>query len=182
VESFGVRFSSDDPDATPVLSATYESNVPGIYVIGMLGGAPLIKQALNQGYEAVAHILGFPIEPADEPLLAAKFAGLKRAGTVSQALSLLQRNMPLLAELSTLQLHELMLDSEVHMPKPNQVVFRKEDYSNSFYSVIDGEVWVELEEGSKHVPLRKGDFFGEMGLLSGRRRSATIRAKRIACS
>ena len=175
VESFGIRFSSDDPDTTPLLSDSYESNVPGIYVIGMLGGVPLIKQALNHGYEVVAHILGLHIDPADEPLLAAKFAGLKHVGKVSQALALLQRNMPLLGELSTLQLRELMLDSEVRTPKSNQVIFEKDDYSNSFFCVIDGEVSVELED-AKRVTLRKGSFFGEMGLLSGRRRSATVRA------
>ena len=38
--------------------------------------------------------------------------------------------MPLLGELSTLQLRELMLDSEVHRPKPDQVIFRKGSYSN----------------------------------------------------
>jgi CRP-like cAMP-binding protein/Fe-S-cluster-containing hydrogenase component 2 len=179
VEGFGVRFSSAEPEATPVLSARYESSVPGLYVLGMLGGAPLIKQALNQGYEAIEHILGRNIEPADEPLLKAKFAASKVAPTVAQTLALLQRNMPLFAELTTLQLREVMLDSEVHRPKPDQVIFRRGSYSNSFYSVIDGEVGVKLKnaaEGNERVVLRKGDFFGEMGLLSGRRRSATVRA------
>ncbi|MEO8631524.1 MAG: cyclic nucleotide-binding domain-containing protein, partial [Betaproteobacteria bacterium] len=176
VESLGIRFSSDDPDTTPLLSDSYESNVPGIYVIGMLGGVPLIKQALNHGYEVIAHILGLHIDPADEPLLAAKFADLKHVGNVSQALALLQRNMPLLGELNTLQLRELMLDSEILTPKSRRVIFTKDDYSNSFFCIIDGEVSVELEDGAKHVTLRRGDFFGEMGLLSGRRRSATVHA------
>jgi len=67
----------------------------------------------------------------------------------------------------------------VHRPKPDQVIFRKGSYSNSFYSVIQGECWVKLKTadgGNTRVALRKGDFFGELGLLSGRRRSATIRA------
>ena len=147
--------------AAPVLSLSYESSVPGIYVLGMLGGAPLIKQALNQGYEAIEHILGRRIEPADEPLLKAKFASLKGIGSVAQTLALLQKNMPLLGELSTLQLRELMLDSEVHRPKPDQVIFRKGSYSNSFYSVIHGECWVKLKTadgGNTRVALRKGDF------------------------
>jgi hypothetical protein len=150
----------------------------------MLGGAPLIKQALNQGYEAIEHILGRHIEPADEPLLKAKFAAAKVAPTVAQTLTLLQRNMPLLAELTTLQLREVMLDSEVQRPKADQVIFRRGSYSNSFYSVIEGEVGVKLKsaaDGNERVVLRKGDFFGEMGLLSGRRRSATIRAARTVC-
>jgi thioredoxin reductase/Fe-S-cluster-containing dehydrogenase component/CRP-like cAMP-binding protein len=179
IEGFGVRFSSEDPEATPLLSPRYESSIPGVYVIGMLGGAPLIKQALNQGYEAIEHILGRKIEPADQPLLAAKFQGVKGGRTVPQALTLLQRNMPLLAELTELQLRELMLESKVHMPEPDHVFYRKGIYSSSFYSIIDGEVWVELEnspDGRKRVALSKGKFFGELGLLSGRRRLATVRA------
>ncbi len=53
VESFGIVFPNNDPAAVPQLSPTYESNVKGIYVVGALGGYPLIKQAMNQGYEVV---------------------------------------------------------------------------------------------------------------------------------
>ena len=69
VESFGVAFPSADPAAVPQLSDTYESNVPGLYIIGALGGYPLIKQAMNQGYEVVEYIQGNKVEPADEDLL-----------------------------------------------------------------------------------------------------------------
>ena len=69
VESFGVQFPERRPAAVPQVSATYESNVPGLYIIGALGGYPLIKQAMNQGYEVVEYIRGNPVEPADEPLL-----------------------------------------------------------------------------------------------------------------
>src|SRR5262249_38666705 len=58
VESFGVTFPNDDPASVPELSATYESNVPGLYIVGALGGYPLIKQAMNQGYEVVETIMG----------------------------------------------------------------------------------------------------------------------------
>ncbi|TAK97987.1 MAG: FAD-binding protein, partial [Rhodospirillaceae bacterium] len=53
VESCGVVFPSEDPSALPEVSNKYESNVPGLYIIGALGGYPLIKQAMNQGYEVV---------------------------------------------------------------------------------------------------------------------------------
>ena len=46
----GIAFSGDDPDALPVLSETYESNVPGLYIIGAMAGFPLIKDCLKQGY------------------------------------------------------------------------------------------------------------------------------------
>src|ERR1700675_4572047 len=40
----------------PVLKPTFESNVPGIYVAGELGGMGLIKNALTQGRQALEAI------------------------------------------------------------------------------------------------------------------------------
>lgn len=179
VESFGIHFPNQTVEAVPQLSATYETNVPGLYIIGALGGYPLIKQAMNQGYEVVEYILGNPVEPADEGLLRAKFKNLKHAKSVAAALALIQTRVPLFKELTTLQLREFMLDSEVVAPKRGAVIFRKADYSNSFFSIVDGEVAVDVPaEGGrfKTVVLKRGEFFGEMGLLSGRRRSNTVRA------
>ena len=179
VESFGVQFPNQTMESVPQVSATYESNVPGLYIIGALGGYPLIKQAMNQGYEVVEYILGNAVEPADEDLLKAKFKNFRRAKTVADALALVQTNVPLFKDLTTLQLREFMLDSEVRSPKGGEVIFKKDDYTNSFFSVVDGEVVIEVpgKDGKvKTVALKRGQFFGEMGLLSGRRRSSTVRA------
>ena len=179
VESFGVRFPNADPAAVPQLSDTYESNVPGLYIVGALGGYPLIKQAMNQGYEVVEYVRGNRVEPADEPLLKAKFANYKRARTVGDGLALLQKNVPLLAGITTLQLREFLLDSDIRTPKPGEIVFKRNDYTNTFYSIVEGEVGVELNGGTpeaRWIVLRPGDFFGELSLISGRRRAATIKA------
>ena len=179
VESFGVRFPSDAFDAVPQVSDTYESNVPGFHIIGALGGYPLIKQAMNQGYEVVEYILGNPVEPADEPLLREKFCNFKRADSVSAALALVQQRVPLFQGLSTLQLREFMLDSEVMAPAQGALIFRKNDYTNSFFSIVEGEVLIEVDDDAgnvNQVTLGSGQFFGELGLLSGRRRSRTVRA------
>src|SRR6185436_16832743 len=164
VESFGVKFPSADPTAIPQVSATYESNVPGLYIIGALGGYPLIKQAMNQGYEVVEYILGNAVEPADEPLLKEKFKNFRRAKNVSDALAIIQANVPLFKDLTTLQLREFMLDSEVQSPKKGDLIFRKDDYTNTFFSIVDGEVMIEVPgtDGKvRNVPLGKGQFFGE---------------------
>jgi CRP-like cAMP-binding protein/thioredoxin reductase/Fe-S-cluster-containing hydrogenase component 2 len=179
VESFGVQFPNQTMEAVPQVSATYESNVPGLHIIGALGGYPLIKQAMNQGFEVVEYILGNPVEPADESLLKAKFANFKRAKNVSEALALVQTNVPLFKDLTTLQLREFMLDSEVLAPKRGELIFQKDDYTNSFFSIVDGEVMVEVPDDAgkvTNVALGRGQFFGELGLLSGRRRSGTVRA------
>jgi len=177
LESFGIRFSSSDPNAIPQLSEYYESNVPGLYVIGALAGYPLIKQSLNQGAEVVDYILGNPVEPADQELLLQKFRQISGLTSVAAGIELLRHNQPLLESLTTLQLREFVLDSEVHAPPAGEVIFRKNDYGNSFFSVLRGAVKIHIEQpdGKKLViTLGGGDFFGEIGLLSGRRRSATV--------
>jgi CRP/FNR family transcriptional regulator, cyclic AMP receptor protein len=47
---------------------------------------------------------------------------------------------------------------------------------DSFFLIIDGRVSVDTPLGAAD-PLRPGDFFGEMSLLDGEPRSATITAK-----
>jgi CRP-like cAMP-binding protein/thioredoxin reductase/ferredoxin-like protein FixX len=176
VESCGIRFPSADIAALPELTPRYESNVPGLYVIGALGGYPLIKQAMNQGYEVVESILGRTVSPADEPLLTEKFARLPFHETVSGTLSLMQERIPLFTGVNALMFRELILGSTVHGPKSGDVIFRKNDYTNSFFTILSGAVEIEVGEGGHRLSLPRGQFFGEMSLLSGRRRSGTVYA------
>jgi thioredoxin reductase/polyferredoxin len=49
----------ESPNAStqrPVLHANFESNVPGLYVIGDLAGAPVVKLAMEQGSDVAEHI------------------------------------------------------------------------------------------------------------------------------
>ncbi len=177
VESFGVAFPNADPASVPELSAQYESNVAGIYIVGALGGYPLIKQAMNQGYEVVEYILGRNIEPADEPLLRTKFAAYRSVQTVNEGIERIRTNVPLLSSLTALQLREFLLDSEILTPAKNAAIFKKNDYTNTFFSIVEGSALVEIvsKDGTAtQVTLKAGQFFGEMGLISGRRRTATI--------
>ncbi|HWU67727.1 MAG TPA: cyclic nucleotide-binding domain-containing protein [Stenotrophobium sp.] len=180
VESCGVVFPSADPAAVPAVSETYESNVPGLYIIGALAGFPLIKQAMNQGHEVIEFIEGRDCEPADQPLLQKKFAAVSQWGTVGQVLERIRSRVPVLAPLTPLQLREFMLDSEVRTPRSGETIFALHDYTNTFFSIVEGEVEVQIDadDRSKVVRLGAGDFFGEMSLISGRRRSATVRAGR----
>ncbi|MFA6014825.1 MAG: cyclic nucleotide-binding domain-containing protein [Gallionellaceae bacterium] len=176
VESFGVRFPNAEPTAVPQLSEHYESNVAGLYIIGALAGCPLIKQAMNQGYEVVEHILGHEVTPADEVLLQEKFTRISVHLTVAEGISLLRRNHPLLNSLTTLQLREVVLESTITSPEPETVLFHQLDFSSSLYSILQGEVEIHIampDAGTKVIKLFAGDFFGEIGLLSGRRRSGT---------
>ncbi|HWT16345.1 MAG TPA: NAD(P)-binding domain-containing protein, partial [Patescibacteria group bacterium] len=178
VESCGVVFPSKDPNAVPAISEKYESNVPGLYIVGALAGYPLIKQAMNQGFEVVEYILGRSVEPADEPLLKAKFRNVAGIPSVNALLARIQERVPLLSKITPLQLREFLIDSEIRTPRPGETIFSRNDYTNTFFSIVDGEVQVIVDEaGNKRIALKAGEFFGEMGLISGRRRSATVIAQ-----
>jgi CRP-like cAMP-binding protein/Fe-S-cluster-containing hydrogenase component 2/thioredoxin reductase len=176
VESCGIVFPSKDPTALPELSPTYESNVKGMYVIGALAGYPLIKQAMNQGYEVVEFIQGNKVKPADEPLLEEKFKPLLERFTVDELLSAIQKTIPVFSDLTVLQLREVLLGSDIHAPNAGDAVFQRNDYTNTFYTVFEGEVGIQIDpdDPDEMVRLGPGEFFGEMGLISGRRRSATV--------
>lgn len=175
VEACGVEFPSDDPAVLPEVSPTYESNVPGLYVVGALAGYPLIKQAMNQGFEVVAYINGDDIAPADEPLLVEKFEVMGDV-EVDSVLSTIRQTIPVFSELNTLLLRETMLESQVHACKKGDIIFARNDYSSTFFTIFIGQVGIQISEDdpSLVVKLREGEFFGEMGLISGRRRTATV--------
>lgn len=176
VESCGIVFPSNDVAAIPLISGCYESNVPGLHIVGALGGNPLIKQAMNQGYEVIEHIQGNPVEAADEPVLNGKFKHLKGHRSVSKTLEIINKAVPFLSALTTLQLREFLLESNMLVPKPGDILLRHNDYSDFFYSIVTGEVNVLPHTPGKDdtVSLGPGEFFGEMGLISGRRCFRTV--------
>jgi CRP/FNR family transcriptional regulator, cyclic AMP receptor protein len=67
-----------------------------------------------------------------------------------------------------------------HIPhKSGEVVFKEGDIGSSFHVLIAGEVVVEKNRGDQAVVLARltaGECFGEMALVGGHVRSATVRA------
>ena len=178
VEECGIQFTSDSADAFPALSPQFESSVPGIYVIGALAGYPLIKHCMNQGYDAVEFINGnTELKPADEPLLEKKFEGLPGARSVTEWLAFLRRRVSILNDLSMLQMREFMLDSEPRAYRAGEVVFRRNEPGASLFAIADGSLLVEIDPDNpdRTVPIDRGSIVGEVGLISGRKRGATVR-------
>ena len=58
--------SADGPSRRPQLSAKFESNIPGLFVVGDLAGAPVIKLAMEQGYNVIEHIASLPRPAVNE--------------------------------------------------------------------------------------------------------------------
>jgi cGMP-dependent protein kinase 2 len=179
VEGCGIRFSSEERTAFPTLSPTFESTQPGIYVIGALAGYPLIKHCMNQGYDVVEYISGVTdLEPADQPLLKEKLKHLPGSRTVADWLEFLRSKVEILQGLSPLQMREFLLDSEVRAYKAGEPVFERNAIGSSLFGIAQGSVRVEVDpKNPKLGPvIPTGSIFGEVGLISGRRRGATIRA------
>ena len=166
VESIGVRFLSSEPDALPELSSQYESTVPGLYVIGALAGYPLIKQAMNQGFEVVEHLLGRAVAPADHEILRDKFRILRGGEDVERIVNLIHKGLPIFRDIQMLALRELLLVSRVVTPGKGSSIFARGDYASSIFNVLRGEV--HLEAGGAPMILRGGQLLGEMSLISGR--------------
>ena len=176
LENCGIRFPSKDPACIPELSEAYETNVPGLYIIGALGGYTLIKQAINQGHELVRRLAGDPTPPADESLLRDCFGSVFPNMPSADALQFVRDHVPILASLTRLQLREAMLDCTLQRFAAGEIVFRRGDYTNSLWNIAEGAVQVELDpaQPDSSIQIGGGEFVGELGLLSGRRRNATV--------
>ncbi|MET0363215.1 MAG: cyclic nucleotide-binding domain-containing protein, partial [Sphingobium sp.] len=179
VEQCGIEFTSNDRLAFPKLSPVFETTAPGIFVIGALAGYPLIKHCMNQGHDVVEFINGnTSLKPADEPILAAKFRDLPGDHDVDYWLEYLRTNISILEGLSPLQMREFMLDSSVRAYPKGAVIFERADPGSSLFAIAQGSALVQVDphDPSITVPIDQGSIFGEVGLISGRRRGATIRA------
>lgn len=179
LEACGVAFSGPARDALPVLSTDFESSVPGLYVIGALAGYPLIKTCLNQGYDVVERINGSTtLKPADEPLLVEKFRALPGQRTVDEWLHVITDSVEIFHGLPRQQMRDLILEAAVHYKRKDALIFERGEFGSSLFTIVDGSVTVDIPSGGKTITrrIRAGTVFGEIGLLSGRRRSATIRA------
>jgi len=179
VEACGIEFTGPDRLALPALSPSFETSAPGIHVIGALAGYPLIKHCMNQGYDVVEFINGNrALKPADEPILAAKFAALPGQRPVDEWLTLFGSQIEVFREVSPLQLRELMLDSAARSYAPGEALFVRNDTGSSLFALAEGSVLVEVDKDdpARVVPIGHGEIVGEVGLISGRRRGATVRA------
>lgn len=179
VEAAGVLFTGPDREAFPALSPRYESSVPGLFIIGALAGYPLIKHCMNQGHDVVEFICGNDtLEPPDTPLLVDLFARASPRRTIEQWLEHIHERVDVLADVSRLQMREFLLSSTVHVLKRGDVIIKRNDIGSSIFAIVDGSVEVEIDPDDRRrtVGIPNGQIFGELGLISGRRRTATVKA------
>jgi ABC-type lipoprotein export system ATPase subunit/CRP-like cAMP-binding protein len=108
----------------------------------------------------------------DSKLTHETIAGLMRQRVIADQM---------LTALQTLDLADLAnLDSTLErlVYHPGEVIFSKGDPSEKFYFIVKGEVEVVQPTAEADVVLQRlgsGQFFGEIGLITNRERSATVR-------
>lgn len=99
-----------------------------------------------------------------------------RIADVERALERLPLFQPLAHDL----LHELAMHTERRLYAHGELVIQQGDYGEELFIVERGkvEVVVDRHHGMEHVAtLGTRDFFGEMSLLTGEQRRATVRAE-----
>jgi CPA2 family monovalent cation:H+ antiporter-2 len=81
---------------------------------------------------------------------------------------------PIFADLDHQAREDLLMLFRPRSAAPGERVIRKGDRPDAAYFISKGTVQVTV--GDRRIPLGPGDFFGEMALLSGARRSADVTA------
>jgi small-conductance mechanosensitive channel/CRP-like cAMP-binding protein len=99
---------------------------------------------------------------------------------VQTAARIMLRQQPVFKCLTDLQLDALLPRGRVVHFGRGEKLIQQGDNGDSMFILVDGEANVVIEHngGPKHVAsLNSGDCFGEMSLLTGERRSATVLAQ-----
>jgi small-conductance mechanosensitive channel len=103
-----------------------------------------------------------------------KNSNSKSSGT--QSLADLLRQISFFQNCTPRQIRELIEQGYRQILPPEQVICREGDPGNSFYVILSGSVEIYSEKLNKHIVNRNaGEFIGEMALLMGIPRSASIR-------
>jgi CRP-like cAMP-binding protein len=82
--------------------------------------------------------------------------------------------MPLFAGLDREHLEDVLAVGRRVSFQPGQAIVERGDPGDAMYIVVDGAA--EVDVGGRFHRLERGDFFGEMAVLAGKRREATVKA------
>ena len=102
----------------------------------------------------------------------------RQPGSPGAALRAALASTPIFGELDAGSLQTLIHHARLVVLDAGEVLFREGDAADALYVVVDGAV-VPIAEGARRqrlAVLERGAFFGEIGLVTGQPRNATIEA------
>ncbi|HEY7003904.1 MAG TPA: cyclic nucleotide-binding domain-containing protein [Gaiellaceae bacterium] len=108
-------------------------------------------------------------------ILGPKVSSAKGAPLGSEWVDVL-RDIPLFAPLSKRHVKRIANLASPRRFAAGSAIVRKGQRGETFYVILDGEATLSLPKGRNRT-LGAGDFFGELALLDGGPRTATITAK-----
>jgi CRP-like cAMP-binding protein len=82
--------------------------------------------------------------------------------------------MPLFAGVTKHDLQNILKIGEIRSFEPGQRIVERGELGDSMYIVLRGVAQVDV--GGRFHELKPGEFFGEMALVAGKKRTATVNA------
>jgi len=183
-----ILHSGSGQNERPFLKKNNESNISGLYIIGDLAGAPVIKYAMAQGYEVIEHIAKLPnaiggdgADLHDVVIIGAGAAGLN-AGLQAEERGMRYVVLEKEQVANTIENFPegkyVYAEPDSHPPKGKLWLDGavKEDLTKRWSQIIDenklnvrtseGVTGVEKKDGIFHVRTPKGDYRAKRVVLA----------------
>jgi CRP-like cAMP-binding protein len=125
----------------------------------------------------------FPIRDVQHAHIERRHKVQERKRLSLQIRALLEK-VPLLVPLSDEDREKIALEATIEDYGADELIFHQGDPGDSLYIILNGSCEVLLDQkgavAKKIATINKGDFFGEMSLLTGEARQATVKALEYA--
>lgn len=82
--------------------------------------------------------------------------------------------MPLFADVTHHDLENILKLGDLRSYAQGETIVERGDPSDALYVILRGAAQVDV--GGRYHDMKAGEFFGEMGVITGRKRMATVKA------